>query len=471
MTEQKERKKVLGVFHIVMINIIAMDSIRSLPFSAQFGFSLIFFYLIAALMFFIPSGLISAELGTGWPHRGGLYVWIREAFGSKIALIAIWLNWVFNLTWFPTIMALIAGTFAYLIEPSLVENPLYMTLIILSLFWVTTYLNCHGMRFSSLVSTVGAIIGTIIPMFLLITLTGIWLWKGNYSNIHFTLGQFFPSDTSLDKLAYFSNMLFGLLGLEMAATHAQEMKNPKKDYPKATFLSVGIILTLVIFASLSVAIVVPHHELNLVVGALQAFTILFDAFNIPWMTPIISLCIAIGALSGVSAWIIGPTKGILVASQDGHLPKLFTKTNKHEAPTGALVLQGIIVSILCLAFVIMPTVNSSFWLLSIITAQLSMIVYIIFFGSSIKLHHHQKEVPRSYKIPGGDFGIWLVAGFGIFICLFALAVGFIPPKNVTLISIATYESFLLIGMFVFVTLPIIISKVKRSSSPHSSKIS
>src|SRR3990167_8333144 len=94
----------LSFFHIVMINVIAVDSIRTLPFAAQFGFSLLFYYILAAIFFFVPIALIAAELGTGWPKKGGLYVWVREAFGLKWALIAIWLNWVYNLAWYPTIM-------------------------------------------------------------------------------------------------------------------------------------------------------------------------------------------------------------------------------------------------------------------------------------------------------------------------------------------------------------------------------
>ena len=96
-----------------MINVIAVDSIRTLPFSAELGFSLVFFYLVAAVFFFIPSGLISAELATGWPSTGGIYVWIREAFGKKVALIMIWLNWIYNIFWYPTILALLAGVFTY----------------------------------------------------------------------------------------------------------------------------------------------------------------------------------------------------------------------------------------------------------------------------------------------------------------------------------------------------------------------
>ncbi len=458
-----DKKKTLGVFQLIMINVIAVDSLRTLPFSAEYGLSLVFFYMIAALFFFFPSGLISAELGTGWPHTGGLYIWIREAFGEKIGLIAIWLNWVYNLAWYPTIMALIAGTFAYLFSPELAQNKIYMCLLILGLFWAATLLNCCGMRISVMISTIGALIGTLLPMLLIIALGAIWVIQGRPSEVPLTLPALLPSIASYDKLAFFSNILFGMIGLEMVAAHAGEMKNPRRDYPKALFISSAIIITSTVLASLAIAIVVPHKNLNLVVGVIQAFSLFFAAFNIPWMTKIIALCVILGGLSGVSAWMIGPTKGIMVAGKDGSLPKLFTKVNQHGVPTGALFLQAIIVSILSLAFIFMPTVNSSFWLLSIITAQLALIVYIMLFAASVKLHHHKREVQRNFKVPYGNFGIWFVALSGITISLIAIGVGFLPPSDIPMHNGISYKWLIICGMIILSALPFPLYWISKSS--------
>jgi amino acid transporter len=291
----------------------------------------------------------------------------------------------------------------------------------------------------------------------------IWFFQGRPSEITFTFSSLFPTTASYDKLAFFSNILFGLIGLEMVAAHAGEMKNPRRDYPKALFFSSIIILTSIILASLAIAMVVPHKNLNLVVGVIQAFSLFFEAFGMPWMTKIIAVCVILGGLSGVAAWMIGPTKGIMIAGKDGSLPKLFTKVNKHGVPTGALFLQAIIVSILSLAFVFMPTVNSSFWLLSIITAQLALIVYVTLFAASIKLHHHKREVQRNFKVPFGDFGIWFVAISGIFISFVAIGVGFIPPSNIPMHGSISYEFLLICGMILLSALPFPLYWISRSS--------
>ncbi len=109
----------LGVCALVMFNIVAVDSLRSLPFGASLGFSLVFYYLLALLIFLLPVALVSAELATTWPNKGGIYVWVREAFGEKWAMLVVWLQWIYNIIWYPTILSFIVTALAYLIHPTL----------------------------------------------------------------------------------------------------------------------------------------------------------------------------------------------------------------------------------------------------------------------------------------------------------------------------------------------------------------
>lgn len=451
-------KKILGFFQLVMINVIAVDSIRTLTFSAVYGLSLVFFYLLVALTFFIPTALVSAELGTGWPTRGGIYVWVREAFGKRWSFAIIWLNWIYNIIWYPTILALIAGTFAYLIDPALAENKLYMCLSVLILFWIGTGINCLGMQASSLLSTLGAIGGTIFPMLLIALLGLIWVVQGKPMQIAFTWNQFFPQTLQTDNLAFLTNVLFGLLGLEMAATHAAEMRNPQRDYPRSLLVSAAIILATIVLGSLAIAIVVPAEQLSLATGIMQAFEVFLNAYHLPHLVPFIALFIILGGLSGMSAWMIGPTKGLLVASQDGNLPAYFNKTNSKGAPTRILIAQALLVSVLSLFFIWMPTVNSSYWILSVITAQLALLVYIALFAAAIKLHYHKPHVERSFRIPGKTVGIWTVCGLGITSCVGVIFCGFLPPSQIPFQNVYVYEAILGISMFLCCFLPYLFTK-------------
>ncbi|MBU6383618.1 MAG: amino acid permease [Verrucomicrobia bacterium] len=458
-----QSNKPLGVFQLVMINVIAVDSIRTLTFSAVYGSSLIFFYLLMALCFFIPTALVSAELGTGWPTRGGIYIWVREAFGKKASLVIIWLNWIYNVIWYPTIMALITGTLTYLFNPDLAGNALYMCTSVLILYWAATLVNCFGMKTSSLLSVIGALVGTIFPM-LFITLLGIiWIAKGNPMQITFSWRDLLPHNTDTGNLAFLTNVLFGLLGLEMAATHAAEMRNPKRDYPRSLWSAVIIILCTIVFASLAIAIVVPNQQLSLATGVMQAFKAFLDAYQISWLLPVVALCIVLGAFSQVGAWIIGPTKGLLVAAQDGSFPKFLTKTNACDVPVRILILQALIVSVLSLAFLLFPTINNAYWILSVVTAQLSLFVYIALFAAAIRLHYRKPHVERSFRIPGKKGGIWTVCTLGALTSVLVILIGFIPPTQIPFHNVLLYECILLISMAICCAIPLAFLKTKRSS--------
>jgi amino acid transporter len=459
------RSKLLTFFQVVMINVIAVDSLRNLTFSAAYGFALIFFYLLATLMFFIPAGLVSAELGTGWPSRGGFYVWVREAFGLKYSLLTIWLNWLYNVIWFPTVMALMAATFAYLFDPELAHNKFFMATLVVVFFWLITIVNCFGMKVSGIFSTISSIVGTLIPMGILTYLGILWMIKGKPIQIQFSWSSFFPSAFDMKNAAYLTNILFGLIGLEMAGSHADEMLNPKKNFSKAIFVSIVIVLATTILSSLAIAIVVPHQELNLLAGTMQAFTNLVQDLNLTWLIPFLIFMIILGGLGGAAAWIIGPSKGMMVAARDGTLPPFLTRMSKEGVPINILLLQGVLVSLLSIFFVLMPTVASAFWILSNITAQLALVCYIFLFAAAIKLHYHRPHVIRHFKIPGGRIGIWLVSCTGIFSCVAVVLIGFIPPEHTDVGNLWIYECILGGGMLILAVIPFVLLKLKKKAQP------
>lgn len=446
-------KRVLSVFSLVMINVIAVDSLRTLPISAKLGFSLISYYALAALIFFIPVALVAAELATAYPSTGGIYIWIREAFGKRVAFMTIWLQWIYNVFWYPTIMAFVVATLAYLFDPNLTNHKIYLLTTMIGLFWLFTLLNCQGMKISSLISTLGACLGTIIPMLVIALLGLIWILQGRPLAAQLTDTSWLPDFTAIGNLSLFTAVLFGLLGMEMSAVHAEEVKNPQRDYPRALLYSTLLIFATLVLGSLAIVIVVPEKTLSMVSGLIDAYAIFFDAYHLSWLTPIIACLIVLGAISGISAWMIGPTKGLLVAAQDGCIPKKFTQTNKNGAPTTILVVQAIIFTLLTSLFVLFKTINAAYWLLSDMCAQMALLVYVLMFAAAIKLRYSKPKQRGAYRIPGGLIGIWLVAGVGLLCCAGTILLGFIPPAQVPIKNIMLFESCLIGGLILFTIMP------------------
>lgn len=457
---ESPKDKALGVFTLIMINLIAVGSLRSLSLTAVYGFSLVFFYLAAALFFFIPSILITMELATTWPTTGGPYIWIREAFGSHWGFFAVWLQWIYNVVWYPTIFSLIAATLAYLIDPHLAENKFYLLSTMLLMFWGVTFINCRGIKTSSLISTVCALLGTVLPMLVMIGLSIAWLLCGKPSQINFSWEHFFPGNNHVGNLAFLSALVFGLMGMEMSGVHAGDVRNPQRDYPRALFISAGVILVTLILGSLAIAMVVPLANLNLMSGVIDAFAIFFNTFHLPFLIPLMAALIVIGSLGCASAWIIGTARGISVASEENNLPLFLQRKNQCNMPTGILISQGIIFTALCTLFIYLPSINATFWFLSNLTAQLALMFYLLLFAAAIRLRYKHAAIDRPSKIPGGKLGIYLVAGVGMLSCIIIFSLGFLPPAQVAAGNIFSYEMLLIGGIFLFCILPMLLVKSK-----------
>jgi len=442
--------KVLSVFSLVMINVIAVASLRTLPISAQFGSSLIFYYALFAVLIFFPVALITAELATTWPKSGGIYLWVREAFGHKWGFLVIWLQWVYNLVWYPTILATIAAIMAYLIDPSGKTNSLVIAVTCLLIFWVATIGNLFGMQVSGWISTICSIVGTIVPMLGIMALGVWWIFVEQHtSQVSLSWGSIVPKINSLSDLALVTGLIFGLMGLEMSAVHVQDVQHPKHDYPAALKYSCWIILSTLLICSLVVAMVVPGDDLNIVTGVVQAFQYFCDAMYMPWMLPAIAVAILIGSIGTIAAWIIGPTKGLLVAAQEGNLPKIFAASNTKGVPIMLLFIQGIIVSLLSTLYVLLPTVESAYVILSQLTAILALLMYVLMFSAAVRLRYKHPDITRPYKIPGGKLGIWVVGLLGGVSSFLAMLLGFVPPSQIFIQDPISYQLLLVGGVVLF----------------------
>jgi amino acid transporter len=455
-------KHSLTIFSLTMITVGSVDSIRNLPATALFGSQLIFYFILGALFFLIPTALVSAELASGWAKQGGIYIWVKQAFGKKVGFLAIWLQWIENVIWYPTILSFVAGTIGYLLNPALTSNPYFLWTVIVSCFWGATLLNLRGMSSSAAFSNLCSLAGLLLPMSLIISLGVVWLIQGNPLQIQFDIPSIVPHLSDRSMWVSLTAIIMSFCGIEIATVHANDVANPQHAFPKVLVYSVGIILSTLILGSLAIAMVLPQNDINLVAGIMQAFEAFFSSYHMYWMMPVVAVMLVLGGLGGVSNWIIAPTKGLLVAAEDGNLPDSFQRTNARGAPVVMLFAQASIVTVLSGLFLFMPSVNGSYWLLTALAAQLYMLMYFIMFAAAIKLRLSEPDHPRSFQIPGGLLGMLFVAGVGMVGVLATLAVSFIPPEGIDVGSLTRYELTLIIGLVLMCSPPFISSWLQKS---------
>ncbi len=215
--------------------------------------------------------------------------------------------------------------------------------------------------------------------------------------------------------------------------------------------------------TLSVSIVVPREEVNLVAGLMQAFEVFLDTFRLGWLVRIIPLFIVFGSFAHICTWIVGPSKGLLAVARHGYLPPFLQRVNRHGVQTPILLFQALIVSVLALVFLFMPTVSSSYWILAALTGQLYLLMYVLLFVSAMRLRYSRPKVPRTFKVPGGNLGMWLVAGVAILAAAFSMAIAYVPPAQLETGNVVFYEAFLVGGMLAVCAIPLLIYQFRRPS--------
>jgi amino acid transporter len=354
------------------------------------------------------------------------------------------------------VLTFLAATIAYLIDPALSQNNKFMFFAITGVFWTLTFINFFGMRTSARLSTLGTLIGTIFPGLLIIALAGVWLLLGKPIELEVSLPALIPQ-FSLGNTVFLGAVVLGLAGMEMSAFYANETEHPKKAYPKAILLSTLLILVISILGSLAMALVVP--KISIVSGVMQVFSVFFQEFNMGWAIKLIALMAVLGSFAGNNTWIIGPAKGLHHALTSGYMPKWLAKKNKHDQPIAILLVQATLGTLLASAFFLMPSVDVAFWLVTAITTQFAMLMYILVFAAAIKLRITRPEVDRPYKIPGGLLGLCIIAGIGILICALCFGLGFVPPEqfkhHLTMSHLFLFEGYLIIGL-ILLSLPAMI---------------
>lgn len=425
----------ISTFALVLLITGAIDSIRNLPTTALFGTQILFFFVLSALFFLIPVALISAELASNWSEEeGGIYDWIKLAFGRDFAFFGIWLQWINTLVWYPTILSFIAGTFSYLINPTLAENKLYLVSMILITFWALTLLNLRGLKTSAHFASFCAIVGMIVPMCFIILLAGIWLFFNHPTQIHFTFQNLFPAFKEVNSWVSLTAIMTAFLGMELAAVHVKQINHPKKNFPKAIFCSVLLILFTMVFGSLAIAFVLPAKQIHLVDGVMQAFGAFLNAYHLRYLLPLLVIMLLIGSLGSMINWIISPTKGLLIAAEDGFLPAFFAKRNQYNVPQRLLITQACCVTLLAGAFLFIPHINTIYWLFTDLSTELYMMMYVLMFLSAIKLKHRSGSNPDHFTVPFGKAGFYLACLSGLIGAIITIIIGFFTPEGITGLS-------------------------------------
>jgi amino acid transporter len=434
---------------LALMTTASVASLRSSPTMAVYGLACVFLYLVPAIVFLMPQALVAAELASGW--SGGVFRWVSEGISPRWGLLAVWCQFAMTIFYYPTLLGFVASTLAYVFNPNLADNGVYTGIVIVVVFWTGVFMSARGgtSGIAKLASS-GLVVGTLIPGVLLVVLGVVYLGEGHPSAAPMNAEHLLPAWTGIASLVLIVNNFLSYSGMEMNAVHVSSLRNARSEFPKAMFLAVGLVLLIFILPALAISWVIPSQELSLTAGVMQAFEAFFANFGLSKLVPVVAIALVCASAGGMLTWLAGPSKGLLlIARREGYLPPFFQQQNENGIPVHILVTQGAVTTVIALLYALVPSVSSAYWILSVMTTQVYLIVYLLMFVAAVRLRSTQPDVPRGYKTPALRF----MCVMGFVASAAAVVIGFVPPSQFESGNTVAYVGLIFAGTVLLGLLP------------------
>jgi amino acid transporter len=440
--------RALGLWDIVAMNIVAVVGLRWIARSARLGAPSVSLWILACLVFFVPLALALIELSSRHPEQGGIYAWVRRAFGPLHGFIAGWCMWVNNLFYFPSLLLFAAANFALAFNPAgsgaLVDNRLYSVVFVLSFLWLCTAINIVGLQAGKWLQHLGAV-ATWVPAALLM-ISGAVAFASFGSATSFAPGELLPREDLLTTMSLWSSMCFAFSGFEIASMVGQEVKNPRRTIPLGIIISGFAVTAIYVLSSSSVLVAVPATELAERSGIADAIDLTTAKLGLAGLGAFTGFLLFVGSIGGTNSWIAGSARVPFAAGVDAVLPRAFAALHdRYRTPHVALLIQAAAASVLFLASVFISiggeqtSVQESYDILVNLTILVYFVPYLYLFAAWIRLRTREGATDsEAMTMPGGLAGVWAVAACGFLATLIAIGLVFVPPPDTE--NVLNYEA-------------------------------
>src|SRR5881628_3871407 len=409
--------RVMRLRDVVLFNISAIVGLRWLTTAAsQFGLASLGLWLLAMVVFFLPSAVAVRELAAIDPRAGGIYRWVRRAFGPLHGFVAGWGYWVNNLFYFPSLLVATAAIAAYAAGPRFVhlgEDTVFIALVSLAGLWLALGMNLVGLAVGKLLQNLGGY-ATWLPA-LIFVLLAVWSLVARGSATPFSARALLPARLDLPSINLFATMTFAFAGLELAPTLGDEIHDP------AATLRRGVVVAMYVLGTAAMLVALPHDTVSITNGVPQATAALVERLGAPWLAPLaaaVALLLVLGNLGGVGAWLAGSARLPFVAGVDGALPPAFGRIHpRWQTPHLAILVQGAIATVFIVASLVGATVKNAYLVLTQTTLILFFLPYLYLFAAYLRLR-------RDRRIRTGLTGV-----VGLAAVAFSIVLGFVPPAD------------------------------------------
>jgi amino acid transporter len=454
----------LGLWDLILLNIVAILNMNLVPVTASGGFPSLTLWIGALLLFFLPQGIAVAEFTTRYPEEGGIYIWTRKLFGDTHGFVSGWCYWTNNIFYIPTLLLYLVGIAVYVGGPDavhLADNRGFVFALAMVLLWAFTALNVIGLGVGKWVNNVGGM-GAVVAALTLLTVAGVAFARSGGQGLHALPGVsgLLPTLSEWRTVSAFSVICFGLVGLELGAVMGDEVRDPRRNIPRAALVG-GLACGILYLAStLSLLAAFPPDELSVVQGILQAFERLGSLAAVSLLIGPLALILSISIAGATSAWLSGSARIPFVAGLDRYLPEALGRVHpKWRTPYVALITHAAASSVFIVMSFIGAGVRDAYLTLLELAVVLQLVPFVYLYLGLIRIAGQ----------PGGHYKrpmVLQVAGVaGLTATLLALATAFVPPSTVA--SPLRYEIKMIAGTVLFVGFAALLPGRRRRAAPPS----
>ena len=432
VTPKSQLRRAMGFWDVLLFNIAAVLGPRWIAAAAHNGASSISLWVLAAVFFFLPTALIIIELSTRFPAEGGLYVWSKEAFGDFHGFVAGWSYWIYTFFYFPGLLTASVAMSVYVGGPKyawLAGNPKYLLWSSLGLLAAAVLFNIVGLDIGKWLQNAGGI-ATYAPLLMLVGI-GTYLVLHRGSATHFSWHAILPDwPPDIGKLNFWSNIAFAFTGMELVCAMSEEVRDPRKTFPRAIYASTGLIAVIYILGTMALLWLLQGETVDPRNGVFQGITMGSTALGIAWFGMLAALLVTVGNAGGVGATVAGVARVPFVVGIDHYLPSFFGKIHpRWKTPYISILIQAGISGAILLLSQVNATVIGAYQFLVDMSVILYFIPFLYMYGAVIKLAYRpdRDAAGKSVLVPGGKTGIWIAGSLAFLITIGAMALAMIPP--------------------------------------------
>ena len=451
------KKKEFRLFDAILAAVCIVLVVESAAPAAVIGNSQFFWWAVLLVGFFLPYGLISAELGTTYEDEGGIYDWAKRAYGHRWGSRVAWYYYINFPLWMGSLAVLFTDI---LLQITGWDIPTFWIILIqLVYIWLVVGVSFYPISESKWIINIAA----FFKAGLMLLLGGLGIYVAITRGVanEYTVSSLLPS-FDIPSLSFIAVILFNFMGFEVVTTFANQMKNPSRDIPKAIIIGGILIAGFYLLTAFGISVAIPREDLTTSNGLIESFIMLTgQASGI--LLLIFGLVFLYTIIANPISWSLGVNYVAQYAAQDKSLPKVFASVNKkNDMPLGANIMNGVIASIMVLAAPLIPSEDLfwSFFSLNMITLLLS---YLLIFPAFLKLRRTEPDMERPFKIKGGKVKLNLMTWVPFVLLIIATVMSAVP------LSLDSEELTLKLPILIGTVIAIIIGEIIAAQSVKKDK--